>query len=154
MKFRTGYEDDADVHSLNNGFECVGESMTKQEFGKEVDINQIAKQVGMGYETMPPVNPPMQGDFTNASDYQESLNVVIAGREAFQKVDPVIRERFNNNPQKYMEFLYDENNRDEAIKLGLVNPAVPEPPIPIHHVRVITPPDDDDDDDKSKRKRK
>jgi phage internal scaffolding protein len=33
-----------------------------------------------------------------------------------------IRSRFDNDPAKLIDFLENEQNHDEAIKLGLVNP--------------------------------
>jgi phage internal scaffolding protein len=68
---------------------------------------------------------PLTGDFVDVPDFQTALNLVISAQDEFMKVPADVRARFNNDPGELMAFLEDDKNRDEAIKLGLVN-APPE----------------------------
>lgn len=102
-------------------------SMTKQEFAEECDINHIMAR----YEKtgVMPVGTRMFefGEAISEYSYQESMNAVIASREYFASLPARIRDRFGNDPGKLFAFLDDEDNRDEAIELGLVKEPDPEP---------------------------
>ena len=53
------------------------------------------------------------------------MNVVRAADENFMRLDARVRSRFNNSPQKFLEFFADPENREEAVRLGLVLPSPP-----------------------------
>ena len=94
-------------------------SMTKQEFARQCDINRIVSSyVRTGhYENEKGIG--MFQDVSNIPDYQSSLQLVINAKRSFEDLDPNLRKRFNNSPQELLEFLQDERNNEEAIKLGL-----------------------------------
>jgi phage internal scaffolding protein len=52
------------------------------------------------------------------------LNQVIAAEDEFMRLPADLRARFENDPAQLIEFLENLENKDEAIKLGLVNPPV------------------------------
>jgi len=97
-----------------------GEALTKQSPKEECDVNYIVakyKETGL----LPPSQrEPRFGDFSNVRDYQSSLNAVIAAQEAFDELPAIVRKRFSNEPAELLAFLEDPRNKDEAIKLGLV----------------------------------
>lgn len=109
-------------------------SMTQQHFKDECDINNIIAR----YEATGLLTDPLQssgrmyefGDYSAVQDYQDSLNCVIAAREMFDSLPSKIRERFNYDPARLLQFLGDDSNRDEAIRLGLVDPPSPTDPVP------------------------
>ncbi len=116
------------------------ESRTQQHFKKECDINAImAKWKKSGTVSHIAQNPPKFGDFTGlAIDYQTANNMVIEAEAAFEALPSHIRERMNNDPQVFVDFMSDETNQPEAIRLGLMldpnapklgsdAPAQPEP---------------------------
>lgn len=94
--------------------------VTQQSFRDEVDINEIVRRFGLTGSLPENFRPPMVGDFTNVVDFQSALNAVIAAREAFEQMPGELRARFANDPQRLIDFLGDEKNRDEALKLGLL----------------------------------
>lgn len=115
-----------------------GESMTKQSFKDECDINIIMRR----YESSG-VIPWMQEReprFIDASgyDFQEAMFLVAAAKSAFAELPARMRERFDNDPSKLMAFIQDDKNREEAISLGLVDPKAPEA-APVK-VEVVGPP--------------
>lgn len=110
-----------------------GLSRTKQNFKDECDINVIMRR----YEThgvLPAFNQ-REGRFmdTTVFHFQDAQQVVAAAKSAFEELPARLRDRFKNDPSQLIEFLNDERNRDEAIKLGLVNPT-PLPPAPVQVV--------------------
>jgi len=110
---------------------CKG-GMTQQHHKSEVNINTIVSKIRKGGLARMNMQPPMFGDFTQATDFQAALDAVQAAQNDFIKLPAELRAIFKNNPAALLEFLEDEKNKDEAIKLGLVKappkaPDVPEP---------------------------
>ena len=97
-------------------------TMTQQQFKEEVDINNIMeKYIKRPDPTIFVRNGKgVYGDFSNAKDFQSSLNQILEAEDAFMSLDARIRARFENDPHKLFEFLNDRKNLDEAIELGLV----------------------------------
>lgn len=101
------------------GFEGA-EVRTKQSFKEESDINHImARWQRTGVIDHLAANPPTYGNFITAGDYQEACNSVIAADAAFAAMPAHIRDRMNNDPATFMNFMADPNNQAEAVKLGL-----------------------------------
>lgn len=105
---------------------------TKQEFKDECDINLIVPMAeATGIIRHQSSTPPTYGDFSNSTDYQSALNSLNDATNSFGELPSEIRERMNNDPGKLLDFLGDPKNRDEAIRLGLVNAPPPEPGPPV-----------------------
>lgn len=103
-------------------------SMTIQSAADETDINvMIARyqKTGSfhGSTNMPSVRPEF-GDFVDVPEYQNAMNILIQAQDQFAALPAEIRDRFANSPEKYLAFLSDSSNKEEAIKLGLVNAPV------------------------------
>lgn len=102
-------------------------TMAKQSFKDESDINTIMRK----YQSTGIIEHVQRvqgsyGDFSNVQGYQLSLNQVIAAQEAFDELPAMLRKRFGNDPAQLMTFLDDQDNLEEAIRLGLVEkPATP-----------------------------
>lgn len=100
-----------------------GESMAKQSFKEEADINTITNRYLRG-QTPTIGNPrsnrkPMFGDFT-AMEFQEMQNAVLDIHHDFEALPSRIRNKFKNDPYQLKRFLDDPANEAEAIKLGLL----------------------------------
>ena len=107
-------------------------SMTQQHFRDECDINNIIARYNKTGVLVDPLHPgtaqPSFGDFSSMLDYQEAQNIIIYANQAFALLPAYLRKRFNNEPAEMLQFLEKEENRDEAIKLGLVKrPSDPDP---------------------------
>jgi len=108
-------------------------SMTQKQFGDETDINKIMKKYhATGMITHLAKNPGRYMDLSEMKDYAQSLQTVIDSEAAFMTLPSETRFKFQNNPQELINFLADPKNRDEAIKLKLLNPPpqeiTPNPP--------------------------
>ena len=101
------------------------------EFAREADINFLLaryKNTGSLYtadEMLRARRRPQFGDFGGIPDYQETLDKVNNALAMFGELPLKIRQRFHDSPTELLAFLQDESNRDEAIKLGLVDPPPP-----------------------------
>ena len=118
--FRTAYNYDRDAASNESGLHCEDASLTQQHFKDETDINNILRQFNItGLLPEAPLSP-RYGDFTGIVDYHSALNQVIAAEDEFMTLPANLRARFANDPANLIDFLNDENNRPEAVKLGLL----------------------------------
>lgn len=131
---RVPFHYDADAASLSSGLCCPEPTRAQQQFKDEVDINTIAKNFGITGRMPQGVRMPTFGDFADVEDYQTALNAARRAAQSFMEMPAEVRFRFQNDPQKFLEFCSNGANRDEAIKLGLVVA----PPV---SAKVPTPPD-------------
>lgn len=98
-------------------------SMTQQHFKDECDIDKILKkynETGFLVNPLESRRPAKWGDFSSVNDYQTAMNKLVEVQEAFDALPSRVRDRFKNDPMQMLAFLEDENNLDEAVKLGLV----------------------------------
>lgn len=135
--FNTGFNEDNDAISVATGLTCDDPSRAVQSEEEESNINTIVRRFGLTGEMPNDLRMPQSGDFTNIPDFHAAMNMVRAAQEEFLRVPAEVRARFNNDPQSFMQFVENEDNRDEARKLGLLKPVVPDPE-PMA-VRVVPP---------------
>lgn len=103
---------------------CKDASLTRQEFVQEADLNNIMKRYAAGMPLPTGHRMPMYGDFSDVPDYQRSFEIVAHAQDAFMALPSEVRRRFGDDPSNLIAFLQDEKNRDEAVKLGLVNKPI------------------------------
>lgn len=105
-----------------------GESRTQQQFKEDSDINVImARWLRTGVPPEQLVQNVRHGDFSNIPDLHTALNLIRQAEADFSRVPSKIRQRFENDPGKMLDFLDDPANEAEARELGLL-PSLPEPP--------------------------
>lgn len=121
VELRTPYNYDVDAVSEETGTDCGPETKTQQQFKDEVDINTIVDRFMAAGELPPQLQFPTEQDFTETFDFQTSMNVIVKARESFMELPAKARARFDNDPQKFMEFIHDPENKHEAVKLGLAS---------------------------------
>mgnify|MGYP000662898326 FL=1 len=125
MKMKKGYV----IRTIHNAVACdhpdTGESMTRQAFAKETDVNEImAKYTRTGLIDHINQNQPIFGEVPGVS-FREALELVERAETEFMELPAIVRERFENDPEKYLTFFEDENNREEAVALGLLEAPTP-----------------------------
>jgi len=106
-----------------------GESLTKQEFKDECDINVVLAR----YRESPPqpwASPPTlrYGDFADVPDFLAAQLLVREAEEHFARLDGLIRDRFEHDPVRFLEFVHDPKNITEARRLGIFKDEPPPPP--------------------------
>jgi phage internal scaffolding protein len=117
---RTPYNYDQDAATNESGLHCEDATLTQQHFKDECDINNILRQFNVTGLLPESTLSPRYGDFTGISDYHTALNQVIAAEDEFMRLPADLRARFENDPAQLIEFLNNSENKNEAIKLGLV----------------------------------
>jgi len=125
------YDRDADSDRFGISFD--GPSMTQQQFKTECDINTIVRRFHLDGRMPTSVRVPTYGDFTGISDYQSALEALRQADADFMALPASLRSEFDNDPQQLLQFVSDESNRPQAIKLGLIpdpEAQVLSPPIP------------------------
>ena len=103
-------------------------SRTSQSEKDTCNINTIMKKyVKTGQLPDMIKNNPQYGDFSVSSDYQTAMNTVILANEQFAALSSSVRKRFNNNPIQFLEFVHDDANEAELVKMGLATARPSEP---------------------------
>lgn len=148
IKFQTQYTPTEERQ--RPGTDNTEEDMTQQSDLNETDINVImAKYGGMGGQLPQVLDHPQYGDFTEVGDFRTMVETVRAAEQAFAELPAKVRNRFHNDPEEMMDFLGDPENRDEAIKLGLVNAP---PPEETHHTPTMAETYEEYDDNGSRQR--
>jgi len=117
--------------SLRVMFHFDDPSLTRQEFKDECDLGKIIARFSAtpeGLEQLQLARGFVEGRFEDVSeipDYQTALAHVKAADEAFLRLPPLVRTRFDNDPAKFLDFVDDPKNIDELRQMGLANPAKP-----------------------------
>lgn len=98
----------------------IGKQPAKQEFKDDADINSIMRKFQKtGTMDHAKIYAAEYG-FASPTDYHQSMNIITKAGNMFQQLPSSVRNRFSNNPADFLEFVQNEANREEAVKLGLV----------------------------------
>ena len=93
---------------------------TKQSFTKDSDIRTILQKYVKTGILGDPNRKPMYGDFTTtAEDFVNSVNKVTEVRAWFDAQPAKVREHFQNDPLRCLEFVQKAENKAKAEELGL-----------------------------------
>lgn len=119
------------------GVDCsVEPSVTKQSFKDECDINNIVRRYEQTGE-FPYINPreAQFGDVTGL-EFRAMLDTVNEANAAFAALPAEIRDRFNHDPVKFVDFCSNADNAEELVKLGLAaKPQAEDPDLKVVTVR-------------------
>lgn len=58
-------------------------------------------------------------------DLATAMDVVNKAREQFEQLPVEVRDKFNYNPYRFMEFVTNDKNKEELVKMGLANIVKP-----------------------------
>ncbi|QXP08071.1 MAG: internal scaffolding protein [Arizlama microvirus] len=115
---------------------CTG-GKTQKHFRNEVNINTIMEKARKTGKLPIATGKAYFGDFTGMADYQFMQTQIAMAFQGFAQLSSKIRTRFDNDPGKLIEFLNNEENKDEAIRLGIMakpkivaDPGLPGPDNP------------------------
>lgn len=121
MQVRT-YEQAIEDSKSQPGIDCQAakDGMTKQSFKDECTISKIVEKAEKtGQLPAMIAADPQYGDFSSVPDYQSALNLVLKAEEQFNALSAAVRDRFDNDPSKFLAFMEDSKNVDEAVRMGL-----------------------------------
>jgi len=118
---RNPYNYDMALVSQETGLACQDPSLAQQHMKDECDINVIVERFGVTGQLPVRAIEPFYGDFSGVSDYHTALNKIKAADEAFMALPAKLRAKFDHDPNALLNFLENEQNRSEAIELGLID---------------------------------
>jgi phage internal scaffolding protein len=118
---RNPYNYDMALVSEESGLVCKDPSLAQQHMKDECDINIIVERFGVTGQLPQAPLEPSYGDFSGVSDYHSALNAIKAADTAFMGLPAQLRAKFDHDPNALLQFLQNEQNRDEAIMLGLID---------------------------------
>jgi phage internal scaffolding protein len=105
--------------SKSYSLEFKDHSRTKQSEKRSCDLDYIINK----YQKtgLAPIHKDARyADFATVPDFQEAQNIMVKAREQFEALPAKLRKRFHHNPSEFLEFVANENNLDEMVKLGIV----------------------------------
>lgn len=112
-----------------------GESMTRQEFTDECDVNQIMARYEKNgiWPVQNGMVEPRYLDFGNMPDnLMEALEQISQASEAFMMLPASVRKEFDNDAARFVEFASDGNNLGKLREWGLAEPEkVPPGPMEV-----------------------
>lgn len=96
------------------------ESRTKQQFREECDINTILTRFRRtGFIEHVQKGQPRFLDVSDIGDYRTALDQAHKAEEYFMTLDPDVREAFDNDAGKYLDWITDPATDPEDLrKLG------------------------------------
>lgn len=101
------------------GIEILDPSMTKQSFKDDSDINNIMnKYQRTGALDYVNKSSPNFG-FATSLDLRESLEIINTANEMFNSLPSSIRKKFENDPEKFLDFAQNPDNASEMAEMGL-----------------------------------
>lgn len=128
MKFQTAYGAKEAPQLDCGGLE---KSRTKQSQANDCDINKLmAKYERTGELTHINRAIASYGDFSATDDYLSASLKLLAADEAFAELPAGIRAKFANDPKKFVAFVEDDENYEEAFEMGLIDPEAKPVPRP------------------------
>ena len=132
MADSTVYRTCRNVIGRKKGIVIKSPTMTKQAFREECDTNRIMARYELTGQ-IEHVNrrQPVYGDFSVFKDYQSLLNTVEVATDAFNALPSELRKELEYKPHKLFEWINDPQNRDRAVKYGLMQ----SPPIEKHNIQ-------------------
>lgn len=101
-------------------------SLTKQSHAEECDIHNILNThasrgtlrelIAQGAVAS---DGRRYGDFSNPLTLQEAYNTVFHAEDQFMGLPATVRDEFQNDPVKFLQFTSDPKNIDRMVELGL-----------------------------------
>lgn len=103
-------------------------SMTQQQFTADADINEVMRRFGVEDGSLPPARFDWNAvDLSEAGDFQSVTEKIRLAKDMFMQLPADLRESFNNDPARMMDWVHDPKNLDEATELGFWKKPEPTP---------------------------
>jgi len=95
------------------------EGKTIQSFLEETDINKIVEkyqQTG----ALDHVNRRLpEYGFATGDSFNESMNIIVKAKEMFEELPSSIRNKMDNDPAKFLDFVQNPENAEKMVEMGL-----------------------------------
>lgn len=102
----------ARVKRTRSGLDTGADTLTEQHHKDSCDATQIVQRYAQtGVLTHVKNIPGAFVDLPDQIDYQQALEAVQKGREAFHTLPATLRETFAHSPQRFLEALHDPSHQ-------------------------------------------
>lgn len=137
MEIRSAYDGSHVIEKIGGG-----DSMTRQSFAEELDINAIVERYARGGQLPLSTKDERYGDVSEVGDYKSALDFVFASKDQLADLPDRAREQLVADPEAYYLRLDAAQDRDGLVELGLVEPLPVEEPevVPVVVPEVVPPP--------------
>ena len=116
---RSAYNYDSQEASDESGLECRDKSLTQQSQAGEADINEIVRRFNLTGKLPENLRVPTYEDWDGVFDFRSAQDQLIRAREDFMGLPGEVRARFDNDPQRFLEFCGDPMNLPAMVDMGL-----------------------------------
>ena len=120
---RSPYNYDVEKASNDTAYKETMPSLTIQSQAIDTDINEIMRRVGLGGPMPQNLKTPTYGDYTEITDFRSALEAIEGAEQNFMALDVKVRTKFENDPQKFLDFCTRPENLDQMREWGLAVPA-------------------------------
>ena len=96
-----------------------GKSMTKQADRDRANIHNILKRYEKTGLLPQRTTSPIEGELPQVESFHQAMNILVTAQQSFEALPSNVRQKFENDPAKFLEFVNDEKNKDQLIELGL-----------------------------------
>lgn len=128
--FKTPHNYDTNFESERTALYCMDESMTKQEFKEETDINVILQRFMRTGEPPPITLPEHFGDLTTRLTYYEAASAMAEANKLFYLLPAGKRAEHLNDPNRWADAIMvalEKGDRATLIANGIeVPPETPQ----------------------------
>lgn len=99
-------------------------SLTEQSHKDSCDMKVILRR---GRQTGIYPVPPAPPQFGNGilPDFHAAQTLIASANQSFAALPSRLRETFDNDPSKFMDFVFDESNRDSLSEMGISTAHLP-----------------------------
>lgn len=119
------------------------EMLTEQSHKDEVDINQIikrhAKQGELIARTAMLNTTDYRFDDVTGNDFMEASLIIAKAQQSFDQMPHKVRDRFDNNPAKFLDFVQNPENGKELYEMGLAERVPTTTPIQVQVMNQTEP---------------
>lgn len=122
------------------------EVLTEQNHKTEVDVNHIVSSRGVDRIAETTKLADLTFDTNPYNDFQEMMEIVAKGKSTFAQLPAQVRDEFQNDPAKYLDYIRHPENRDALVERGWAEPA-PAAPAPVEVIVTNPGPIPDPDPD-------
>ena len=106
-------------------------SLTEQSHRNEVRTQTILRKYAQ--TGLMPHQSSKQPSFMNlahAPDFHQAMNTVAAARQTFENIPAKIRSEFGNDPEQFLTFIHDPENREKMEAMNFPTDHLPQIPTP------------------------
>lgn len=111
-----------DYVRLGDYVDSSGECLVEQSDFEKCDINHIIERyVRTGVLESVQRTNGFYGDFSDITDFHSAHLMVEQANESFMTLPATVRERFQNDPGQFLDFVCNPDNEQEMAEMGLLN---------------------------------